>query len=82
MPIRFEYRAQVINGNFFDVARAMNDDLSFQGWELVAIETVNQFHCVAMLKKACYNRTVPKHNGGSKWLITQRHFSLAMLSLK
>lgn len=50
MPIRFEYRAQVINGNFFDVARAMNYDLSFQGWELVAIETVNQFHCVAMLK--------------------------------
>ncbi len=51
MPIRFEYRAQVINGNFFDVARAMNYDLSFQGWELVAIETVNQFHCVAMLKR-------------------------------
>lgn len=51
MPIRFEYSAQVINGNFFDVARAMNDDLSFQGWDLVAIETVNQFHCVAMLKR-------------------------------
>lgn len=51
MPIKFEYRAQVINGNFFDVARAMNDDLSFQGWELVAIETVIQFHCVAMLKR-------------------------------
>ena len=51
MPIKFEYRAQVINGNFFDVARAMNNDLSFQGWELVAIETVNRFHCVAMLKR-------------------------------
>ena len=51
MPTRFEYLAQVINGNFFDVARAMNENLSFHGWELVAIETVNQFHCVAMLKR-------------------------------
>lgn len=51
MQIRFEYRAQVINGNLFDVARVMNDDLALQGWELVAIQNVNQFHCVAMLKR-------------------------------
>lgn len=51
MQIRFEYRAQVINGNFFDIAQVMNNDLSFQGWELIQIQSVNQFHCVAMLKR-------------------------------
>lgn len=51
MPVRFEYRAQVINGNFFEVAQVMNNDLSLQGWELIQIQHVNSFHCVAMLKR-------------------------------
>lgn len=44
------YIAKVVNGNFFEIAKLMNNEFGPAGYELVAVQTVNQFHSVLLLK--------------------------------
>ena len=47
----FEYKAEVLYGNFFQVAKIMNTTLAPEGWELVAVESVSTFHSVILVKR-------------------------------
>jgi hypothetical protein len=51
MKNKFEYKAEVVYGNFFQVAKIMNTELAFEGWELVAVESVNVYHSVILVKR-------------------------------
>jgi len=49
----FEYKTEVISGNYFDVTRYMDSHLDILGWELISITADKEMgnYCVCILKR-------------------------------